>query len=159
MNLTADKQEIRSYLLGDLDDDRKTQLEERILYALEAYEELLIAEEELIDAYVAGGLSELERQRFESHFLVTAERQKNLRFGQLLNRYVNSHPFPVVAIPQIEKSAPAKKSFMFSVLPAGTRPVMVFCVTLLSNKPRNWESPSEFCSLGGAVTFRRSMLI
>lgn len=124
MNPTADKQEMRSYLLGVLDGDSKTQLEERILCAPETYEELLLAEEELIDAYVAGGLSEIERQQFETHFLITAERQKNLRFGQLLNRYVNSHPFP-----QVDISAPAKKSYMFALLPAGARPVMVFCVT------------------------------
>ena len=135
MNPTADKQEIRSYLLGVLDGDRKTQLEERILAAPEAYEELLLVEVELIDAYLAGGLTELERQRFETHFLITAERRKNLRFGQLLKRYVNSHPFPVAsqnltaaAIPQVEKSAPAKKSFMFSLLPAGGRPVMAFSI-------------------------------
>jgi hypothetical protein len=129
LNPTADKQGMRSYLLGVLNADRKTQLEERILSAPEAYEELLIVEEELIDHYVAGGLSNAEQQQFETHFLVTAERQKNLRFGQLLKRYVSSHPFPVAAIPHVENSAPAKKSFMFSVLPAGSRPVLVFCVT------------------------------
>lgn len=125
MNLTADKQEIKSYLLGILDGDRKTQLEERILCAPETYEELLLVEEELIDSYVAEGLSELERKQFETHFLITAERQKNLRFGQLLKRYVNSHPFPV-AMPLVEKGAPAKKSFNLSILPAAGRPVMVF---------------------------------
>lgn len=123
MNLTADKQEIKSYLLGVLDNDRKTQLEERILSAPETYEELLLVEEELIDSYVADGLSTLERQQFETHFLITAERQKNLRFGQLLKRYVNSHPFPVS---HVEKGAPAKKSFNLSILPATGRPVMVF---------------------------------
>ena len=135
MNLTADKQEIRNYLLGDLDDDRKTQLEERILSAPETYEELLLVEEELIDEYVAGGLSELQREQFETHFLITAERQKNLRFGQLLKRYVNSQPLPVApqnlaaaAIPHVEKGAPAKKSFNLSMLPATGRPVMVFGV-------------------------------
>jgi LPXTG-motif cell wall-anchored protein len=133
LNLTADKQEIRSYLLGDLDDRRKTQLEEQILSAPQTYEELLLVEEELIDQYVAGGLPTLERQQFETHFLITAERQKNLRFGQLLKRYVNSHPFPVApqnnaaaAIPHVEQGAPAKKSFNLSMLPATGRPVMVF---------------------------------
>jgi hypothetical protein len=128
LNPTADKQEIKSYWLGVLAGDRKTQLEERILSTPEAYEELLLVEEELIDSYVAGGLSNDERQQFETHFLITAERQKNLRFGQLLKRYVNSYPFSVAAIPHVEKSAPAKKSFMFSLLPAGARPVMAFSI-------------------------------
>ncbi len=128
MNLTADKQEVRSYLLGVLDADRKTQLEEQILSTPETYEELLLVEEELIDQYVAGGLSEHERQQFETHFLITAERQKNLRFGQLLKRYVNSNLAAAAAIPHVEKSAPAKKSLTFSTLPAAGRPVMVFGV-------------------------------
>src|SRR4029079_16882611 len=128
LNLTADKQEIKSYLLGILDGDRKTQLEERILSAPETYEELLLVEEELIDQYVAGGLSEHERQQFETHFLITAERQKNLRFGQLLKRYVNSNLAAAAAIPHVENSAPAKKSLTFSMLPAAGRPVMVFGV-------------------------------
>jgi len=127
LNLTADKQEVRSYLLGVLDADRKTQLEERILSTPETYEELLLVEEELIDEYVAGGLSETERQQFETHFLITAERQKNLRFGQLLKRYVNSN-LAAAAIPHVENSAPAKKSLTFSTLPAAGRPMMVFGV-------------------------------
>ncbi|HEX5602574.1 MAG TPA: hypothetical protein VFX63_08490 [Pyrinomonadaceae bacterium] len=126
LNLTADKQEVRSYLLGVLDADRKTQLEEQILSAPETYEELLLVEEELIDQYVAGGLSEHERRQFETHFLITAERQKNLRFGQLLKRYVNSNP--AAALPHVENSAPAKKPLTFSMLPAAGRPVMAFGV-------------------------------
>ena len=123
MNPITDKQEMRSYLLGVLDADRKTRLEEQILSAPETYEELLIIEEELIDQYAGGGLSEHDRQQFETHFLITAERQKNLRFGQLLKRYVSSHPFPS----QVENSAPATKSFMFS-LPAAGRPIMTFSI-------------------------------
>ena len=39
------------------------------------------------------------RKQFETHFLITAERQKNLRFGKLLQRYVNSH----IALAEPEK--------------------------------------------------------
>jgi len=126
---------MRSYLLGLLDSDRSTKFQERILSLREASEELAILEEELIDQYLAGGLSEVERQQFETHFLTTAERQKNLRFGQLLNWYVNSHPIPVAqqdpaaAARYVEKAAPAKTSPTFSLWPFGSRPVIAFCVT------------------------------
>ncbi len=135
MDPTADKQEIRRYLLGALDGDRKTPFEEQILSVPEAHEELSIIEDELIHEYVAGGLSELERQQFETHFLLTAERQKDLRFAQLLTRYVDAHSVPVAqenfaaaAIPHVEKVAPAKKSFTFSLLPSNRWPALVFCV-------------------------------
>ena len=125
---------MRSYLLGTLNIELKKQLEERILSVPEVFEELAIVEEDLIDQYVAGGLSKLERQQFETHFLITAERHQNLRFAQLLNRYVKSQPVPVAqqvfaaaAIPHVEKSAPAKNPSLFSLSPAG-RPLIAFCV-------------------------------
>ena len=90
MNPDIDRQEMRNYLLGTLDEDRRTQFEERILSEPSVYDELLVAEEELIDQYVAGDLSEFDQKQFETHFLITAERQKNLRFGKLLQRYVDS---------------------------------------------------------------------
>jgi hypothetical protein len=129
-----EKQELRSYLLGAVDSDRKMQLEDRILSVSDTYEELLIVEEELIDQYVAGNLSKLEREQFESYFLITAERQKNLRFGQLLKRYLSSHSISIAqqdfsAAAHVEKAAPAKNPFTFSLSPAGERPLLAFCVT------------------------------
>jgi anti-sigma-K factor RskA len=114
-----DKQEIRSYLLGQLESDRRAALEERLLSDAGIYEELLLAEEELIDQYVANKLSPSERQQFETNFLITAERQKKLRFGRLLRRYLDSQPAAVppevipVAARQAEIPAPAKRFLPF----------------------------------------------
>lgn len=79
---------IKSYLLGNLDDSRRIQLEERLLNDGELFEELLISEDELVDQYVAGRLTDDERGRFESHFLVTADRHRKFQFGQTLNKYL-----------------------------------------------------------------------
>jgi anti-sigma-K factor RskA len=54
------------------------------------FDELLLAEEELIDDYVGGQLPLDERRRFEQHFLSTPERQRQLRFAQALSRYVSN---------------------------------------------------------------------
>ena len=89
MNPDIDRPEMRNYLLGTLAEDRQTQFEERILSEPSVYEELLVTEEELIEQYVAGDLSEIEQRQFETHFLITAERQKNLRYGKLLQRYAD----------------------------------------------------------------------
>ena len=128
---------MRSYLLGTLDRDRRTQLEDTILSAPDAYEELLIAEEELIDQHVADGLSELEQQQFETHFMITAERQKNLRFGQLLKRYVSSHSIPLAqtdhaaaAIPHVENTAPAKRPFSFDSSLASLRAIALSLIAV-----------------------------
>jgi len=113
-----DKQEMRDYLLGNLDAERRAAIEESILCDPGIYEELLVAEEELIDQYITNNLSPSERQQFDTHFLITAERQKNLRFGRLLRRYLNSQPvivppddIPVSVLRPNEISAPATKFF------------------------------------------------
>ena len=85
---------MRSYLLGTLEAEARAELEERIVSDPATYEELSLLEEELIDQYVASGLSKAEQQLFETNFLITEERQKSLRFGQLLKRYLNSQAIP-----------------------------------------------------------------
>ena len=97
MNLNIDNEVLRRYLLGTLEAEPRAELEERILCDPEAYEEVSLLEEELIDQYVTGGLSKAERQQFETHFLITAERQNKLRFGQLLKRYLSSQTVPALS--------------------------------------------------------------
>lgn len=120
MNPNIDKQEMRNYLLGNLEGERRAALEENILGDDGVYEELLVTEAELIDQYLGNNLSPSERNQFETNFLNTAERQRNLQFGRLLRRYLNSQPPPVsppetpVAVRQSETSAPAKNLVPFA---------------------------------------------
>lgn len=136
MNPNIDKHEMRSYLLGTLDSDLRTQWDERILCEPEMYEELLVVEQELIDQYLAGDLSKLEQRQFETYFLTTAERQKNLRFGRLLQRYMTAHP--VLATSENSQLsfrqaeiAPAPKSFPFSLPAFSRRPALAFAIVIL----------------------------
>jgi len=114
LNLDTDTEVLRSYLLGTLEAESRAELEEGILCDPAAYDELLLLEEELIDQYLAGGLSEAERQQFETHFLVTAERQNKLRFGQLLERYMSSQKVRAlsesVSVPQFNQTLPSGRS-------------------------------------------------
>jgi hypothetical protein len=130
------KQAMRNYLLGTLNAERRTLLEESLLSDPEVYEELLVVEEELIDQYVAGALSKEEQHRFESNFLITAGRQKNLRFGRLLKRYLNSQPVLVSdvnlsgAVDQAGKTAPAKRSVSSYFGPFHTGPALAFAASI-----------------------------
>jgi hypothetical protein len=121
-----ERQEIKCYLLGALDRDHKTQFEERILTEPDVYEELLLVEEELIDQYLAGDLSALEQQQFETHFLITAERQKNLRFGKLLQEYAASR----VDLTEPEESKIPVQAFSFQRRPVRRWAVGVLAATL-----------------------------
>ena len=136
MSLNIDKDDMKKYLLGTLDGDRKSQLEERILSEPNVYEELLVTEEELIDQYVAGSLTGIEHLQFETNFLVTSERQKHLRFARLLKRYVNSHAVlvaleePSFVAHQYEVPAAAKSSSSFSGARLTRRPMLGLSVAL-----------------------------
>lgn len=81
---------IRLYLLGQLSDGAGEELEQEILTNGELFEELLMAEDELIDDYLASKLDQNERTRFEQHFLSTPERHEQLRFARALNRHVTA---------------------------------------------------------------------
>ena len=85
------QREIRQYLLGSLSQGALRRVEERLLAEEDFLEELTLAEEELMDDYVAGRLSADERTEFERHFLSTDERRRQLRFAQTLSRYASAH--------------------------------------------------------------------
>ena len=129
---------MRDYLLGALDADRRAQLEEQILCDPTVYQEVLFVEEELIDQYLSGRLSKTERQQFETHFLITAKRQKNLRFGRLLKRYVHSHPVLVprenvaAAVTEAVTPAPAPKLFSFPIGVFNKGPAMAFAAAIFA---------------------------
>jgi anti-sigma-K factor RskA len=81
--------ELRQYLLGDFTEEARRRVEQRLMTEPDFLEELLAGEEELIDEYVVGELSGDEQQKFEQHFLCTAERRRQLSVARALRRYVS----------------------------------------------------------------------
>src|SRR5436305_30769 len=90
MRRDEETQAVRQYLLGNFSEEVRRLLEERLMTEDGSYEELLLSEEELIDDYVSGELSDAERLKFEEHFLCTPERQRQLSFAQALSRYASN---------------------------------------------------------------------
>jgi tetratricopeptide (TPR) repeat protein len=88
---------LRRYLLGQLTDDAREEVEKDLLASDEVFEELLVVEDEIIDDYVAGKLAEDEHSAFENHFLATPERQDKLKFGRAFKRYLSTHASADVA--------------------------------------------------------------
>lgn len=66
------------YLLGDLTEQERARLEEEYFTDDDAFERLLVAKGELLDAYARGDLSGRERELFEQHFLSTRPRRQRL---------------------------------------------------------------------------------
>lgn len=90
MTPTPEVQErLRRYLLGQVGGEAREEIEQDLLVKDELFEELLVVEDEIIDAYLCGELKGDERAHFEQHFLTTPERQDKLRFGRAFNRHLS----------------------------------------------------------------------
>ena len=85
----SDEKVIRKHLLGSLTEEELSRAEERLLADDDYFELLTIMEEELIDDYISGDLTDEDRKQFEAHFLSTPERREKLRFAQTLKEYIS----------------------------------------------------------------------
>ena len=95
---------IRSYLLRDpmLTQEDIAQLEESLIEDERYLERMLLIENELIEDYLRGALSAEEAQRFNTHFLITPERQEKLRYLRAL-----ALAAPVAPPEKVGRTAPA----------------------------------------------------
>lgn len=79
---------IRRYLLGELGEDELQQLEEKMMADNELFDRVLLAEDEMVEEYVQGELSESDRAGFEASFLSTPEGRQQVSFAKALSKYV-----------------------------------------------------------------------
>jgi hypothetical protein len=123
------EESIRRYLLGQLNEDEQTRIEELYFEDGETFALLQAIEGELIDHYLRLQLSEKDRQDFENCFLQSAERHKRLEFALALKLYAEkaaatgflTEPLAAEHVPlevgKVDKSIPLakpspKKSFL-----------------------------------------------
>ena len=66
-----DETEIRRYLLGELDEEPSAALERDYFTREELFDRVWAAETDIVDEYLAGRLSEHQRDRFERHYLAS----------------------------------------------------------------------------------------
>ena len=83
---TIDEMELRRYLLGTLSEEEEARQEELLLTEESYFEQLVLAEDELIDDYVRGQLTAQEKERMEQRFLVPAGRRERLELVRDLHR-------------------------------------------------------------------------
>lgn len=117
---------LRSYLLGELEQEPQQQLEQRLLADDEYFEALLIAEDELIDQYLGGALTPLEQQRFASIFLSTPERHGKLNFARALRKYIELNEPARMPDSKVVEKAPAFWKRFFHTHPRARHPALSF---------------------------------
>lgn len=95
---TNDKNEVKEYLLGRMEEADAERIELRLLTDPAFGEEFDTIVDELTDEYVGNELQGEERKRVEQYFLRSAERQNKARFAsELLERAAVERGRPVVA--------------------------------------------------------------
>lgn len=101
---TQDEVRLTQFLLGELSESEREQIEEIYFGDDALFEQILVAEDELIDAYVGGELSELERERFERLFLASPRGRERVNFARALVGAVSSTQ-PLPNIPEPSRSS------------------------------------------------------
>ena len=80
-----DAEMMRRYLLGDLRDNKMSQLEEQYFNEDESFELLQAIEDELIDDYVCGELPKRDRELFEKKYLGSSRLREKIEFSKSLH--------------------------------------------------------------------------
>jgi len=83
---------LRQYVLGIDDPESQEEFEEHLLTDEKLLEQLSIAEDEIIQDYLSGALSESDREKFESRFLATGTGHQELQFFKAFNNYFANVP-------------------------------------------------------------------
>jgi hypothetical protein len=102
---------IRRYILAAVTEEEREQVETRLMADDDFFEQINLAEDELVDQYLDDELSLADRRRFEQSFACTADRQQKLRFARALRAYTAKnaaqHAFdgPVPRVPWWRKAA------------------------------------------------------
>lgn len=78
---------IRQYLLGWLDSETRGQFEERFLTDANFKERVLLIEDELIEDYVDGSLTESERKSFLKRFLSLPQQRQKVELARALDSH------------------------------------------------------------------------
>lgn len=98
----SDQQEIRRYLLGQLEDEEQQKIEDRLMTENDLFEELEISKDEIVEEYCAGELTTKERDWLEQHFLASPEGQRRRTFALALKHGKPPIPKGVTLIERLQ---------------------------------------------------------
>ena len=91
---------LRRYVLGGLDEGGRSELEEQLVTEPDVFEALGVVEDELIEEYLDGTGTDLDRGAFEREFLTSSQRQARLRLAKSLRKHASRGMAAAPARPQ-----------------------------------------------------------
>lgn len=88
--LSTEDLRMRQFLLGELSEKDREELEQLVLLEAGLRDKLIMAEDDLIEEYLEGSLDGDERERFLRQFLSIPHQRNKLRIAKSLRRFVRS---------------------------------------------------------------------
>lgn len=82
--METQKELIKQFLLGELSEERRQEVEERLLTDSEYRDEILMTEGELVEDYLTETLPPLDRENFEKHYLTAPRQERNVKLTRIL---------------------------------------------------------------------------
>jgi hypothetical protein len=126
---TAEENQIAQFLLGQLSEEDRLKVEERIFKENGFYEQVLAIQEELSDSYVRNDLSAKQRSQFESHFLRSPRRRERVEFASALKRALDKQQS--VEVPAQSGSTWWKSFGAFKIGPVPMLAALSACLVML----------------------------
>lgn len=142
------KNEVRQYLLGELEEEAAEQLELRLLTDPAFAEEFDTVVDEVTDEYIGNEVEGAERKRIEDYFFRSAERQNKARFASALLEAAEERTVeatePVVVTPKagiIERATSFWRERAFALRLATTLAIIMIIVgVVFLNRPHTFTS-------------------
>jgi len=119
------------YLLGESDEKEKETVETRYIGDAAFYDQLLCAEDDLIDAYTRDELPQSRRKNFERNFLCSPERRSRVTFAESWIAYLERQPVSRAAAKRSSRLASLPAVFRFDLWPAMLRAAAAILVLLV----------------------------
>ncbi|MCI0423231.1 MAG: hypothetical protein L0312_29075 [Acidobacteria bacterium] len=92
MTEAIEAKRLTCYLLGELSEAEEAQLEQQYLQDEALHQELLLAEDEVIESFLRNELPPGKRHRFESYFLASPARRERLETASAMLRAIETEP-------------------------------------------------------------------
>jgi anti-sigma factor RsiW len=137
------RQEMARYLLGEMSDQERTRFEEQYAADRDLFDELVDVENDLVDSYANGRLTEAERKQFESYYLATPKRRARAELAKSLASYFSSIDQTGSVRNRQEHEFPGNHGFLHSsrIFPAmRIAAVLVLCAALPAGMGLLWIS-------------------
>jgi len=99
-----DRRLMKRYLLGTTSAEERSTVEDKYLSNADTFEELTAAENDLIDSYTRGKLSDLDKREFEKRYLTSPKQQARVDFSLVLGELsAQTHQTTSVAKPSFSQ--------------------------------------------------------